>query len=332
MKPSNAEKIAILLLGLNEDAASSVFELLEEYEIKEISQSMANLGKVDSQIAESIISEFLHEMNDSLSFVGNMPNTERFLRKILDKDKVDSILEDIRGPIGRNIWDKLGNVNEQVLAGFLKNEYPQTAALILSKLDSTQSAKVLSMLAPEFGFEILKRMLSMNFIKREVMDKLEKTLRVEFISDIGKIQKKDNNQAIAEVFNNFDSATELKFMKMLEEYNIEAANKVKRLMFTFPDLVRVDPRGLQVLIRSIDRSLLPTALKGASSELRELFMSGMSQRAAKLLVEEIENLGPIRLKNAEEAQISILNVAKDLIAKGDITVLSNDQESEEMIY
>ena len=332
MKPSNAEKIAILLLGLNEDAASSVFELLEEYEIKEISQSMANLGKVDSQIAESIISEFLHEMNDSLSFVGNMPNTERFLRKILDKDKVDSILEDIRGPIGRNIWDKLGNVNEQVLAGFLKNEYPQTAALILSKLDSTQSAKVLSMLAPEFGFEILKRMLSMNFIKREVMDKLEKTLMVEFISDIGKIKKKDNNQAIAEVFNNFDSATELKFMKMLEEYNIEAANKVKRLMFTFPDLVRVDPRGLQVLIRSIDRSLLPTALKGASSELRELFMSGMSQRAAKLLVEEIENLGPIRLKNAEEAQISILNVAKDLIAKGDITVLSNDQESEEMIY
>lgn len=328
---SGVDKAATLMIALNKEVVSKVFALLEDDEIKEISQAMTNLGPVSGTLLESLIIEFNKSINASLSFVGNLQNTERLLRTVLGKDKVDVILEDIRGPAGKNIWDKLGNVNEETLANYLKNEYPQTVALILSRLQPAQSAKVLASVSNEFAFEIIKRMLSMDSVKKEVLDKIEKTLRNEFVSNLTKTQKSDNNQVIAEIFNNLDRTNEAKFMSLLEGFNQDAADKVKRLMFTFNDIMRVDSFGMQAVLKTIDKTYLPKALKGTAAEIRKKFMDCMSQRAAKILQEEIDSLGPIRLKDVDEAQMQIIVVIKELVTKGEIE-LSDNNETEQLIY
>lgn len=331
MKVNGVEKAAMFLMAINQDIAAKILQMLEDEEIKEISQAMSSLGAVQAEAIEKLIFEYSNEINASLNLVGNVHNTERFLRKVLGKEKVDMILEDIRGPAGRNIWDKLGNVNEETLAGYLKNEYPQTAALVLSKLSPGHASKVLANFTQEFAFEVIKRMLALDSVKKEVLEKIEKTLRTEFISNLTKTQKSDNNQIMAEIFNNFDRQTESKFMEMLEKVNAEAAEKIKSLMFTFDDMLKVDSVGIQAILKSIDKSRLALALKGTSEDVRKKFVDNMSQRAAKILQEEIEGMGPVKLKDVDEAQGEIISVAKDLVAKGEIE-LSEGGDSDQLIY
>lgn len=331
MKINGVEKAAMFLMAINQDIASKIIQMLEDDEVKEISQAMSALGVVPAESIEKLIFEYSNEINASLNLVGNVHNTERFLRKVLGKDKVDLILEDIRGPAGRNIWDKLGNVNEETLASYLKNEYPQTTALVLSKLTPAHAAKVLTHFSQEFAFEVINRMLSLDSVKKEVLEKIEKTLRTEFISNLTKSQKSDNNQIMAEIFNSFDRQTESKFMEMLEKVNVEAAERIKSLMFTFDDILKIDGNGIQAILKGIDKSRLALALKGTSEEVRKRFIENMSQRAAKILQEEIEGLGPVKLKDVDESQGEIILVAKELIAKGEIE-LSEGGDDEQLIY
>ncbi|MCE2992245.1 MAG: flagellar motor switch protein FliG [Candidatus Jidaibacter sp.] len=325
------QKAAILLIALNQEMAAKIFSLMEDDEIKEISLAMSSMGHVSPENIEKVVAEFNGEIKQSISFIGNIQNTERLLRKILSDDKVNSILEDIRGPSGKNIWDKLSNVSEEVLANYIKNEYPQTAALILSKIPSQQAANVLKILSPEFAFEVIKRILAMDPVKKEVLDKVEKTLRHEFISGVTKIQKNDFNQIMAEIFNNFDRITETKYMTLLEEHSAESADKIKKLMFTFNDIARIDNSGIQQILKVVDKAKLPIAMKGASEDLRKKFMDNMSQRAVKILQEEIEGLGPVRLKDVYEAQGALITIARDLIGRGEIK-LSDGNDSDQLIY
>ncbi|MFI4983772.1 MAG: flagellar motor switch protein FliG [Rickettsiales bacterium] len=331
MKINGVEKAAMFMMAINQDIAAKIFAMLEDDEIKEISQAMSSLGNINAESIEKVILEYSGEMNTTLSFVGNVQNTERFLRKIMGKEKVDVILEDIRGPAGRNIWDKLGNVNEEILANYLKNEYPQTTALILSKLSPAQSSKVLASFSSEFAFEVIKRMLTMDSVKKEVLERVEKTLRTEFISNLTKTQKYDNNQVMAEIFNNFDRTNESKFMELLEQHSIESAERIKSLMFTFDDMMKIDTVGIQAILKSIDKSRLALALKGTNEEVRKKFVGNMSQRAAKILLEEVEGMGPVRVKDVDEAQAEIITVAKDLINKGEIE-LSDGGDSDQLVY
>lgn len=331
MKNKGVEKAAMLMMLLNEELASKIISMFEEEEVREISFAMSNLGTIPPETVEKLVNEFSTEITENLAIVGNIENTERFLNKIFGKDKVDSILEDIRGPAGRNIWDKLANVGEELLANYLKKEYPQTTALVLSKLSPMQSSKVLSLFSPEFAFEVIKRMLVMDPVKKEVLERVEKTLKSEFISSLNKTQKMDNNQIIAEVFNNLERGTEAKFMSMLEQYNMEVAEKIRSLMFTFEDLKKIDPVGMQTVIKVIDKTKLALALKGASETIRDLFVKNMSQRAAKILLEEIEGMGPVKLKDVNEAQSAIINTVKELISKGEIEIMSGDN-SDQLVY
>ncbi|MBS0236568.1 MAG: flagellar motor switch protein FliG [Proteobacteria bacterium] len=323
------EKVATLMLMVTQDNASKIFGLLEEEEIKLISQAMSRLGLIPPDTIEQLISEFQNGMVDSASYLGNLQSTERFLRKILGKDKVEGILEDIRGPAGRNIWDKLSNVSDDVLANYIKSEYPQTAALILSKLNPQQAAGVLTQLNQEFAFEVMKRMIVMDNVKKEVLDRVEKTLRTEFIGSLGKSQKIDQNQVLAEIFNNFDRTHEAAFMTMLEKHDSSMAERIKSLMFTFDDLKRVNTIGIQAVLKAVDKSKLAIALKGASEEIRKLFMDNMSQRAAKILAEDMESMGPVKLRDVDSAQSEIINLTKSLIASGEAEL---SDSGDQMVY
>jgi flagellar motor switch protein FliG len=325
------QKAAILMLSLGEEQSSKLFAMMDDEEIKEISQNMAGLGSVNATVVERLFVEFADQISTTGSLVGSLESTERLLLKTLGKDRVELIMEEIRGPAGRTMWDKLGNVNETVLANYLKNEYPQTVAVVLGKIKPDHAARVLSLLPENFAMEVIMRLLRMEAVQKEVLDGVEKTLRTEFMSNLARTARRDPHEQMADIFNNLDRNAESRFMSALEERNREAAEKIKALMFTFEDLVRIDTSGIQTLLRSVEKDKLGIALKGGSEAIRELFFKNMSDRAGKMLKEDMEALGPVRLKDVDQAQSMIVTMAKELAAGGQI-VISEGREEDELIY
>jgi flagellar motor switch protein FliG len=325
------EKAAAFLLSLTEEYSMKVFEKMTEDEILEISQTMANLGKVSSNVIEKIFVDFAEQMSATGSLVGSLDSTERLLRNVLGGDKVGMIMEEIRGPAGRTMWDKLGNVNEEVLANYLKNEYPQTVSVVLSKIKSDHAARVLSHLPESFAMEVINRMLKLEAVQKEVLDDVERTLREEFMTTLARTSRRDSHELMAEIFNSMDRTKEAKFMELLEDKNKDAADKIRSLMFTFEDLLRVDTAGVQVILRNIQKEKLPIALKGASDPIKDLFFSSMSERAAKIMKEDMASAGPVRIKDVEEAQQHIVSVAKGLADKEEI-VISDGGGEDELVY
>ena len=330
-KLTGPERAAVILLSLGEEAGRHLWGMLDEEEIKEVSQIMSNLGTVTANVVENLLVEFVSQMSSTGSLLGSYEATQRLLKGFLEGEKVDQIMEEIRGPAGRTMWDKLANVNETVLASYLKNEYPQTVAVVLSKVKSEHAARVLSALPEDFALECVSRMLRMEPVQKEILDKIEQTLRTEFMSNLARTSKRDAHEMMAEIFNNFDRQTEGRFLTSLEERNRDAAEKIKALMFVFEDLGKLDPGGIQTLLRSADKDKLALALKGASDTLRDLFFSNMSERAAKMLREDMEVMGPVRLKDVDEAQTIIVNLAKDLANKGEI-MIADSKGDDELIY
>ncbi len=325
------EKAGVLMLSLGEEHAARLFSFMDEEEIKELSQTMANLGTISATLVERLCVEFAEQISSTGSLVGSFESTERLLLKVMDRDKVESIMEDIRGPAGRTMWEKLANVNEQVLANYLKNEYPQTVAVVLSKIKSDNAARVLALLPESFAMEVVMRMLRMEAVQKEVLDDVERTLRNEFMSNLARTNRRDAHEMMAEIFNNLDRATENKFLASLEERNRDSAERIKALMFTFEDLAQLDPSGIQTLLRTVEKDKLSIALKGASESLRQLFFSNMAERAGKFLKEEMAAMGPVRLKEVDEAQMHMVQVAKDLAAKGEL-VISEGKGEDELVY
>jgi flagellar motor switch protein FliG len=328
---SGQERAAILILSLGEEHTSKIFSMMDDEEIKEISQTMANLGTISANVVERLFLDFSEQISATGSLIGTYESTERLLTKVLGKDRVNNIMEEIRGPAGRTMWDKLGNVNEVVLANYLKNEYPQTVAVVLSKIKAEHAARVLSQLPESFAMEVVMRMLRMEAVQKEVLDDVERTLRTEFFTNLARTNRRDAHELIAEIFNGLDRSTETRFITALEERNRDSAERIKALMFTFEDLGKLDAAAMQAILRSADKSKVPIALKGASETLRDLFFSNMSERAAKLLREEMQSMGPVRLRDVEEAQGIMVTLAKDLAASGEI-VIADSKGDDELVY
>ena len=292
---------------------------------------MSNLGTISSALVEKLLVDFVGQLSGTGSLMGSYESTERLLNRMMPQERVATIMEEIRGPAGRTMWDKLGNVNETVLANYLKNEYPQTVSVVLSKIKPEHAARVLAALPEEFSLEVVQRMLRMESVQKDILDKVERTLRVEFMSNLARTAKRDAHELMAEIFNNFDRQTENRFVTALEERNRDSAERIKALMFTFEDLGKLDPGSIQTLLRHVEKDKLALAIKGATDSLRDVFFSNMSERAGKILKEDMESMGPVRLKDVDEAQMRMVNVAKDLANKGEIMIASKQGE-DELVY
>ena len=329
-KMTGPQKAATFMLAVGEEHASKLFAMMHEDEIRDISQAMASLGTVSASAVEDLAREFTDSIGQTGNLVGTWETTERMLLRTLPRERVAQIMEEIRGPAGRTMWDKLGNVNEAVLANYLKNEYPQTVAVVLTKVKAEHAARVLSMLPESFAMEVVMRMLRMESVQKEALDGVEKTLKAEFMSNLARAQRRDAHEMMAEIFNNLDRQSESRILAALEERNRDAAERIRSLMFTFDDLVRLDGQGVQVLLRNVPKEQLILALKGASENLRDLFLKNMSERAGKMFKEDLAGLGPVRLREVDEAQAAVVVMAKDLAAQGQI-VLQEGRE-DEMVY
>ena len=328
---SGPQKAAIFMLSLGQEQSGILFERMDDEEIRVLSQAMSGLGAMSSNIVERLFVEFADQLSTAGGLVGSLSSTERLLAGALPEERVSQIMEDMRGPAGRTMWDKLGNVNEAVLANYLKNEYPQTVAVVLSKIRTDHASRVLSVLPENFSLEVIMRMLRMEPVQKEILDHVERTLRSEFMTNLASATRRDSHELMADIFNNLDRNTENRFMTALEERNREAAERIKQLMFTFDDLVRLDAGGIQALLRQVEKDQLAMALKGASDDVKELFFSNMSERAGKMMREDMEAMGAVRLKDVDEAQSGVVITTKELADAGEI-VISTGEEEGELIY
>jgi flagellar motor switch protein FliG len=326
---SGPQKAAALVLALSEEQASALLGRMQEDEVRELSTAMASLGAVSAGSVEDLCREFTEALGRAGNLSGGLASTERLLLRVMPRERVDQIMEELRGPAGRTMWDKLGNVHEAVLANYLKNEYPQTVAVVLTKVKPDHAARVLALLPEGFAMEVVMRMLRMEAVQKEALDGVERTLRADFMSNLARTQRHDAHEAMAEIFNNLDRQAETRLLAALEERNRDEAERIRGLMFTFEDLHRVDGPGIQALLRGVEKDRLALALKGASEGLRELFFKNLTERAAKLLRDDIAALGPVRLRDVDEAQAAVVVLAKDMAAQGQLTL--KDAREEEML-
>ena len=324
------EKAAVLLLALGPDFGRPILEELDEMEIRTLSRAMVRLGPITQDMLDELLGEFITTISSHGGLAGNSDTTQRLLASFLPPDRVDAIMEEIRGPAGRNMWEKLSNVQEDVLANYLKNEYPQTIAVVLSKIATDHASKVLAVLPEELALNVVHRMLALDPVQKEILEKIETTLRTEFMSTLSHTKRRDSHEQMAEIFNAFDRQTEARFMTSLEESNRESAERIKSLMFTFEDLVRLEPSAIQALLQNLDKNEIGLALKGATEQIKEVFFANMSVRAGKLLKDDMEAMGPVRLKDVDEAQGHMVAMAKDLAARGEI-IITKTRLDEEMV-
>jgi len=325
------QRAAVLLLMLGEKHGGPIWALLEEDEVKRVSYAMAQLGSIEAKTVEGLVVDFVSRLSSAGAVTGSLDRIEELLAKIFPADQVSSIISEIKGASGRRMWQRLSHIDAEILATYLRSEYPQTVAVILSRISPDHTARVLSILPDDFAVDVMNRMLKMETVQKEALEHIEETLRNEFVTTISQTSRRDANELMAEVFNAFDRQTEARFFAALDSVNRDSAKKIRELMFTFEDLTKLDPGSVQTLMRQVDKDTLGRALKGASEPVRTFFFSNMSTRAAKNLQDEMGSMGPIRLKDVDDAQNKMVNLAKELAEKGEIMISKNRAE-EELVY
>lgn len=325
------QRAAALLLLLGEKEGAPIWQLLDEEEVKAVSHAMVQLGSLEAETVERLIVDFVSRLSSGGGITSNFERTESLLLKIFPPEQVSAIMAEIKGASGKRVWASLTQIDPEMLASFPRNEYPQTVAVVLSKVRSDYAAKVLTILPEEFAIDVRTRMLRMETVQKEALRNIEEMLRVEFVSTIAQTTRRDAHEMMADVFNAFDRQTETRFLAALDQANRGSAKRIRDLMFTFEDLLKLDPGSVQTLMRKVDSDTLCRALKGADERVRAFFMGQMSTRAAKNLNDEMSSMGPIKLKEVDEAQARMTELAKELAEKGEIMIGKNGGD-EELVY
>ncbi len=329
---SGLQRAATLLLALGPENGAPIWEQLAPDEAKELSNAMAQLGTIAAPAVEQLLASFAREVGSISTLHGSFETTERLLNDVMPPEKVREIMEDIRGPAGRTMWDKLSNVSETLLAGYLQGEHPQTVAVVLGRLKTDQAARVLAAMPRRFAVDVVQRMLEMQPVEKEIVSEIESSLRAEFMANLSRNQRGDPHERMAELFNALDRATEEAMLAELDDSAPQAAERIRALMFTFADLSSLLPAAITVLIKGADKRQLALALKGASEEMRQMFLSTMTERAAKMLREDLTAMGPVRARDCEEAQAALVRLAKDLAERGEIMLVEPGNDDDVLIY
>lgn len=326
---SGLKKAAMLMLVAGEGHARIIFGKLDMNEIKAITREMSMLGHIVGDQIEALMREFKQLMGPGAGVVGSPDTATQLLSQIFDDDKAASIMSEIARDGQENIWETLGKMEAATLVSFLNSEHPQTIAVVLSNLKSEQAARVLGQLPEDAALETMMRMLRLEAVQDDILYDVEQMLRSEFAAGASGQQLEDRHGVIAEIFNHFDKSTEVAMLAKVEEKDKEVAETIRSLMFTFDDLEKLDGAAAQIILRHVDNAKLALALKGAKDELKDLFLNNMSERAAKILREDMENMGPVRVKDVEGAQSELVTLVKQLVDSGEIAIA--DGEDEDMI-
>ncbi len=319
---SGAEKIAILLLAMGDKFTSEVFKRMERTEITEVSKAIMNLEAVPKEMVEEVLREFHHAMVSGQDILAGGENAvKHILLKHLDSDTAKYIIDELNLELGPTPFRELGNVSPRILAQILRNEHPQTLALILGHMPPEQAAVLLTSLPSGGRTEVLMRLANLEPVPDDMIVEVDKVLQSQLIAMGGKEGKKVGGvPAVAEILNSVDRATEEEVLSEIEEESAQMAEDIRNLMFVFEDIKALDSRAVREMLKEISNDDLILALKGASPDLQELFYNNMSERAATMIKEDLEIMGPTKLSDVEAAQQNIVKTVRRLEAEGRIAI------------
>lgn len=326
---SGPEKAAIFLLTLGEEFTAKVFQRLDVEEIKMVGRQMAKIDHVEKDDIANLLKEFRSDEGSEGLFLSGDDMLESALKKALESDKASAILEDIRSDWRLTLFQKARKLDPRVLVNFLRNEHPQTIALVMAVLEQSQAAVILGELKEEQRVEVIIRMSELDKVSPEILVEIDRVLQEELLSVEGvEGQRLGGVEAVAEILNNADRALEAAILEGVEEQREELAEEIRRLMFVFDDLIGVDDRGIMAILKEVSSDDLKLALKTAAPDLQAKIFKNMSQRAVEMLKEDMEMMGPTRLKDVEAAQQSILKIAKRLEQEGKVQLSAGGGEDE----
>lgn len=319
---SNKQKAAILLIALGPQVSAQIFKHLREEEIEKITLEIASQRKVTQEQKDKVLSEF-HQLALAKEYIssGGLDYAREVLEKALGAEKAVAIINRLTASLQIRPFDFARKTDPAQLLNFIQNEHPQTIALIMAYLHPDQAAAIISALPPDRQVDVAKRIATMDRTSPDVLKDIERILERKLSS----LATQDFTAAggvdsIVEVLNRVDRTTERTIIENLEVQNPELAEDIKRKMFVFEDIVLLDDRSLQLVLREIDSKDLALALKASSNEVAGKVYKNMSKRAAEMLREEIEYMGPVRIRDVEEAQQKIVNVIRRLEESGEIIV------------
>lgn len=320
-KFTGAQKAAILLLSFGEEISAEIFKNMTEFEIKRIGAAMSRLGRMENDVVEQVMSEFYAVLQQNRKFFyGGNDFTKKVIGTAFKGSDGDELIDQLALGSSSNL-DALELIDARTLSNFIRNEHPQTIALILAHLDARKCGDTLKLLPESIRSEILIRIANLDAVAPEIIDEIDDVLRAE-IQAMGSIstQKIGGVEPIAEMLNLIDGASEEQILDGLEERDPELAERIRQLMFTFDDLVKIDDRGIQEIVKSVQNDKWKVALKTASEAVRDLIFKNMSERAAKMLREDMEAMPAVKLSDVEAVQYEIVQVARKLEEEGKIVI------------
>lgn len=316
------QKAAVLMITLGPDVSAAILKHLREDEIDKLTLEIANQRKVSQEQKDKILAEF-HQMCMAKEYIssGGLDYAREILEKALGSEKAFYIINKLTTTLQIRPFDFARKTDPAQLLNFIQNEHPQTIALIMAYLQSDQAAAIISSLPPDRQVDVARRIATMDRTSPDVIKDVERILERKLSSLVTQdFTAAGGIDSIVEVLNKVDRTTERTIIENLEIQNPDLAEEIKKRMFVFEDIVGIDDRSLQLVLREIESKELGLALKAASSEVAEKIYKNMSKRAADMLREEIEFMGPVRIRDVEEAQQKIVNVIRRLEESGEIIV------------
>jgi len=326
---TGSQKAAIFLLSMGEQFTSQIFGKLNDDEIKKLGRAMSRLEGTPPEIVRDVLSEFSELMSSPMEIT---IKGDTFVKKIIsqsvNEERAENILEEIGSELGPIPFENLRELDSRVLANFIEHEHPQTISLILAHLDPGKAAEIISEFPENLQIDVLMRVANLETVPHSVISEIESVLDEE-VNALGSVETKQlgGPNTVAEILNHVDHATENNILTKIEEDRLELANDIRKLMFVFDDLAEVDDRGILDILREVNNEELTLGLKTASDTLKQKILGNLSERAAGIIEEDLEVMGPVRLADVEKAQQSILRVAKKLEAEGKIMLGKGGEET-----
>lgn len=319
---TNQQKAAILFITLGPEYSAILFKHMNDDEIEKLTLEIANQKSITPEQKAAVISEFYQmAMAKSYLSTGGLEYAQSVLEKALGAEKAASIINRLTTSLQIRPFDFLHKTDPSQLLNFIQNEHPQTIALIMAYLDPDQAATIISSLSPERQAEVAKRIATMDRTSPDVLHEVERVLERKLSALVTQdFTAAGGVKAIVEVLNRVDRGTEKAIIETLEVDNPELTEEIKRLMFVFEDIVTLDDRSLQLVLREVDQKDLSLALKATPEEVAAKVYKNMSKRAGDMLREEIEYMGPVKIRDVEEAQQKVVNVIRTLEDRGEITI------------
>jgi flagellar motor switch protein FliG len=325
---TGSEKAAILLLYLGNEVTSKVFEHMDDDEIKKISKSMAHLGHVPRSTIMQVVEDFTGVINPE---AGIFSQGEEFVRKILEKAlgpvKADMLMEELQASSYGDLVDILGNMDSKSIANFLSQEHPQTVAVILAKLKSKQTSEIISLLPQELQAEVVLRIADVEQVSPDILQEIDDVIRRE-IKSMGGVQryKVGGVDKVVDMFNHFDRSKEKQILDKLDVLSPPLAEIIRKHLFTFEDIFKLDDRGIQAIMREVSNDTLTLAMKTSPDEVKDKIFRNISSRAAEMIKEDLEVMGPVRLSDVDKAQSEIIKIVRKMEEEGKIVLAGRGGE------